>query len=178
MCLFHWTSSISGWFDCLLLFPVACLCYRLDACEDGEICGAILWRPDDGVMSLVVGTSFNLLLMTACAGFAFIVRDLPDNYNESWYIFLCVVTTLVIWIAFFTTYISVFYVVYKAALLAAALILISLVVVVAFFGPKIYAIAFIADKDIQITDFEGSISYGNRTQTSMVSTENTEGVEK
>ena len=129
-------------------------------------------------MSLVVGTSFNLLLMTACAGFAFIVRDLPDNYNESWYIFLRVVTTLVIWIAFFTTYISVFYVVYKAALLAAALILNSLVVVVAFFGPKIYAIALIADKDIQITDFEGSISYGNRTQTSMVSTENTEGAEK
>ena len=129
---------------------------------------------DVPMMSLIVGTSFNLLLMAACSVFAFIARSLPDNFNESWYIVLCVVTTLVIWIAFFTTYISVFYFVYNAALLAAALILNSLVVVVAFFGPKIYAIAFIADKDIQITDFNGSVSYGSRTQTSVVSTQNTE----
>ena len=128
-------------------------------------------------MSLIVGTSFNLLLITACAIFAFVARGLPDNFNESWYIFLCVVTTLFIWIAFFTTYFSAFYVVYKAALLAAALILNSLVVVVAFFGPKIYAIAFIADKDIKLTDFEGSMSYGGQTETSVVS-KNTEFTEK
>ena len=125
-------------------------------------------------MSLVIGTSFNLLLIAGCSILAFIARGLPDNFNECWYIFLCVVTTIFIWIAFFTTYFSAFYVVYKAALLAAALILNSLVVIIAFFGPKIYAIAFIADKDIKISDFEGSMSRGGQTETSVVSHGTTE----
>ena len=123
-------------------------------------------------ITLVIGTSFNLLLITMCSVFAFIARGLPDNFNESWYIFLCVVTTLVIWIAFFTTFFSAFYVVYKAALLAAALILNSMVVVVSFFGPKMYAIAFIPDDKIKITDFSGSMSRGGQTETSVVSTAN------
>ena len=120
-------------------------------------------------MSLIIGTSFNLLLIAGCCILAFIARGLPDNFNECWYIFLCVVATIFIWIAFFTTYFSAFYAVYKAALLAAALIMNSLVVIIAFFGPKIYAIAFIADKDIKITDFEGSVSRGRQTETSVVS---------
>ena len=121
-------------------------------------------------MTLVVGTSYNLFLIIVCSVFAFVARGLPDNFNESWYIFLCVVTTLFIWIAFFTTYFSAFYVVYKAALLAAALIFNSLVVVVAFFGPKMYALAFIPDEKIQITDFTGSMNRGGQTETSVVPT--------
>ena len=129
-------------------------------------------------ITLIVGTGYNLLLITACSVFAFVARGLPDNFNESWYIFLCVMTTLFIWIAFFTTYFSAFYVVYKAALLAAALILNSLVVLVAFFGPKIYAIAFIPDENIKITDFEGSMSRGGQTESSAVSTGSTYRVAK
>ena len=119
-------------------------------------------------MTLVVGTSYNLLVITVCSIFAFVAKGLPDNFNESWYIFLCVVTTLFIWIAFFTTYFSTFYLVYKAALLAAALILNSLVVLVAFFGPKMYALVFIPDDKIKITDFTGSMNRGGQTQTSVV----------
>ena len=119
-------------------------------------------------MTLVVGISYNLLVIIVCSVFAFVARGLPDNFNESWYIFLCVVTTLFIWIAFFTTYFSAFYVVYKAALLAAALIFNSLVVVVAFFGPKMYALVFIPDEKIKITDFTGSMSRGGQTETSVV----------
>ena len=125
-------------------------------------------------ITLIVGSSFNLLLISACAIFACITRGLPDNFNESWYIFLCVVTTIFIWIAFFTTYFSAFYVVYKTALLAAVLILNSLVVLVAFFGAKIYAIAFVADKDIKVNDHEGSMSNGFQTELSTVSNGNTE----
>ena len=121
-------------------------------------------------ITLVIGTSYNLLLVTACSIFAFIARGLPDNFNESWHIFLCVVTTLFVWIAFFTTYFSAFYVVYKAALLAAALILNSLVVLVAFFIPKMYALAFISEENIQISDFKGSMSRGGQTESSGVST--------
>ena len=118
-------------------------------------------------MSLIMGSMLNLLLITACSILAFMARSLPDNFNESWYILLCVVTTLFIWVAFFTTYFSAFYAIYKAALLGSALILNSLVVIIAFFGPKIYAIAFIADKDIKITNFEGSMTRGGQSQSNM-----------
>ena len=110
--------------------------------------------------SIILGTSLNMLLILGCSILAFVARNLPDNFNESWYIFICVTTTLVVWIGFFTSYYSAFYQLYKAAILGAALILNSLVVIFALFGPKIYAIVFVADADVQISNFQGTISRG------------------
>ena len=105
---------------------------------------------------LLTPLSYNLLLIFLCSVLAFLTRKLPDNFNESWYIFLCVSTTLFIWIAFLPTYFAAFYAYHKATLLALALILNGVVTLVCLFGPKIYALYYIADKDIKITDFSSS----------------------
>ncbi len=85
-------------------------------------------------------------------------RSLPDNFNESWYIFLSVCTTLFIWIAFLPTYFNAFYAYHKSALLALALILNGLVVLICLVGPKVYALFYIEDTDIKISDFSGRTS--------------------
>lgn len=102
--------------------------------------------------------AFNIFLVLLCSIFAFLARKLPDNFNECWYIFLTLATTLFIWMAFLPTYYSAFYAYHKAAFLALALILIGAATLVVLFGPKLYALFFVAEDDIKITDFEGSHS--------------------
>ena len=104
-------------------------------------------------MSLLLPLTYNLLLILCCSILAFLTRKLPDNFNESWYIFLSVSTTLFIWIAFLPTYYAAFFAYHKAALLALALTLNGAVTILCLFGPKIYALLYIPEKDIKITDF-------------------------
>ncbi len=106
--------------------------------------------------SLVIPLSYNLLLLFLCALFGFLTRKLPDNFNESWYIFMSVTTTIFIWIAFLPTYIMAFYAYHKAALLALALILNMTITILCLFAPKVYVIYFINEKDIKVTDFNAS----------------------
>ena len=105
---------------------------------------------------LMIPLGYNLLLLLLCAVFGFLTRKLPDNFNESWYIFISVTTTLFVWIAFFPTYIMAFYSYHKAALLSLALILNSCVTLVCLFVPKVYAVYYVDDKVIKITNFESS----------------------
>ncbi len=115
--------------------------------------------------SLLVPLAYNILLLISCSILAFMTRHLPENFNESWYIFLSVSTTMFIWIAFLPTYFSAFYAYHMAALLALALFLNAAVVLVCLFAPKIYALFYIEDKDIKITDFGSTTS----NSTSMMS---------
>ena len=104
--------------------------------------------------NLVVPLSYNLLLLLLCAIFGFLTRKLPDNFNESWYIFISVTTTLFVWIAFLPTYFVSFYAYHKAALLALALILNSAVTALCLFAPKLYALFYVDEKMIKVTNFE------------------------
>ena len=106
------------------------------------------------LMSLVIPLSFNISLLLLCAVFGFLTRKLPDNFNESWYIFISVSTTIFIWIAFLPTYLMAFYAYHKAALLALALILNASVTILCLFVPKIYALYFVDEKNIKITNFD------------------------
>ena len=106
--------------------------------------------------SLIIPLSYNLLLLFLCAVFGFLTRKLPDNFNESWYIFMSVTTTMFIWIAFLPTYIMAFYAYHKAALLALALILNMSITILCLFAPKVYVIYFANEKDIKVTDFKVS----------------------
>ena len=107
-------------------------------------------------LGLLLPLSYNLLLIFACSIFAFMTRKLPGNFNESWYIFLSVCTTLFIWVAFLPTYYVTFYAYHKAALLAFAMILNGVVTVVCFFVPKIYAVFYVDEKDIKVANFDES----------------------
>ena len=108
------------------------------------------------VYSLVTCLVLNFVLMLLCCILGLLTRHLPDNFNESWYIFLSVCTTLFIWIAFLPTYFNAFYAIHKAALLALALILNGYAIIICLFGPKMYALYYIKESDIKTSNFNAS----------------------
>ncbi|XP_035827005.1 metabotropic glutamate receptor-like [Aplysia californica] len=83
--------------------------------------------------------SYNLVLVGLCSVFAFKTRKLPDNFNESRFISLCVYTTLIIWMAFVPTYFTANRQYLKTLLLSLSLIVNHTVAVIFLFLPKIYA---------------------------------------
>ena len=92
--------------------------------------------------------SFILLLTFGCACFGFLTRKLPENFNESWYIFVSVSTTIFIWIVILPTYFTTFYAYYQAALLAACLLLIASITLLCLYVPKLYAIYFVNENKL------------------------------
>ena len=103
--------------------------------------------------TILIPLSYNLMILLLCAVYGFLTRKLPDNFNESWYIFISVTTTLFVWIAFLPTYFMAFYAYHKAALLALALVLNAAVTALCLYAPKIYAVYFIDDAKIKVTNF-------------------------
>ena len=124
------------------------------------------------LQNLLIPLCFNLLLLVLCAIFGFLTRKLPDNFNESWYIFISVTTTLFVWIAFLPTYFVAFFAYHKAALLALALILNAAVTTLCLFAPKIYALYYVDEKRIKVTnwnEFDGDAVSEGTTQVSTAS---------
>ncbi|GFN89549.1 metabotropic glutamate receptor-like [Plakobranchus ocellatus] len=100
--------------------------------------------------------AYNLVLVLLCSVFAFKTRKLPDNFNESNFICMCVTTTLVIWLAFVPTYFASRRGHVRILLLSLALLLNHTVALVFLFAPKIYAAAFVADENFHVTRFQGN----------------------
>ena len=117
-------------------------------------------------INLLSPLCYNILLLFLCAIFGFLTRKLPDNFNESWYIFISVTTTLFVWIAFLPTYFMAFYAYHKSALLGLALILNGGVTILCLFAPKMYAVYFVDEKGIKVTNFDFSDS-GQSTGTTV-----------
>ena len=105
------------------------------------------------LLGMIIPLSYNLFLLLLCAVFGFLTRKVPENFNESWYIFICVWTTLFIWVAFLPTYFTAFYAYHQAALLALALFLNATIILLCFFSPKLYALYYVSEDDIKITNF-------------------------
>ena len=77
-------------------------------------------------------------------------RRLPDNYNESKLIFLVVLATLFMWLAFLPTYFTVSHDQQKVALLTMFLILNSTLLILCLYAPKIYAILYIDETRMNV----------------------------
>ncbi|KAI0229622.1 Metabotropic glutamate receptor 5 [Lamellibrachia satsuma] len=120
--------------------------------------------------ALLIPLSFNILLLLLCAVFGFLTRQLPDNFNESWYIFISVVTTIFIWIAFLPTYLVAFYAYHKAALLSLALVLNGSVTLLCLFAPKLYAVYWIDEKKIKVSNFGDNIEQEMSKSSSVTAT--------
>ncbi len=103
--------------------------------------------------NLTFPLAFNLFLLTLCALFGFLTRKLPDNYNESWFVFISVTTTLFVWVAFLPTHMMAFYAYHKTALLSLVLYLNASVTLLCLFVPKLFAVFFVDEKEIKITNF-------------------------
>ena len=93
---------------------------------------------------------YNLLLLFMCAIYGFLTRKLPENFNESWYIFVSVSTTSFLWLVFLPTYFTTFRTYHQAALLGLCLILNASVTLLCLFVPKVYAIYYVDDEKLQI----------------------------
>ncbi len=111
--------------------------------------------------ALILPLSYNLLLIIMCIYFAFKTRHLPDNFNESKYIFVCVCTTLFLSIAFLPTYFAAFFVIHKSALLGLCLIMNATVTLICLFLQKVYALYWVDDSAIE---FVPTSSVRSRTQ--------------
>ena len=116
---------------------------------------------DLDLFGMMIPLGYNIFLALLCSILGFLTRKLPDNFNESWYIFVSVCTTLFIWIAFLPTYFSAFYAYHKAILLAFALFLNSGIILACLFGPKVYAIYYVNEEDIKISNFAGTSNPGS-----------------
>ena len=115
---------------------------------------------------LLIPLSYNLLLILLCALYGFLTRKLPENFNESWYIFVSVATTMFLWAVFLPTYFSTFYAYHQAALLAFCLILNASITLLCLYVPKLYAIYFVDETQIQFGTTQASMSQVTTTSNS------------
>jgi len=88
----------------------------------------------------VTSLAYNVLLVSVCSYYAFRTRGLPDNFNESRYIALCVYATLVIWVAFVPSYFTTFGAFQQVIILSSALVFNPTVVLLCLYAPKVYAV--------------------------------------
>nr|KAG5713661.1 hypothetical protein BaRGS_024709 [Batillaria attramentaria] len=95
------------------------------------------------VAGLASFLAYNLLLVAVCAFLAFKTRRLPDNFNESRFISMCVTTTLVMWLAFIPGYLLAWREHLKMLMLALALALNHSTALVFLFLPKVYAVMYL-----------------------------------
>jgi len=93
--------------------------------------------------------AYNIIIMILCAGIGFITRKLTDNFNESWFIFLSVVTTLFAWIVFIPVYFTISFMYLQPVILGFALILNAVVTLICQYLPIIYALVFDPDSYVQ-----------------------------
>ena len=94
---------------------------------------------------------YNIVLILLCALHGFLTRLLPENFNESKFIFISVSTTSVLWTVFLPTYFTTFYTYHQAAILAFCLILNATITLLCLFVPKIYAVYFIDETSIKFS---------------------------
>lgn len=97
---------------------------------------------DVRLTGLLPPLAFNLVIILSCAILGFLTRRLPQNFNESWYIFVAVSTTLFTWLIFLPTYFTAKNAIYRVILLISSLLLNGSITLVCLFVPKVYAVYF------------------------------------
>ncbi len=107
--------------------------------------------------------AYNIALIFLAALFGFLTRKLPENFNESWYIFISVSTTAFLWVVFLPTYFTTFYAYHQAALLAFCLFLNASITLLCLYVPKVYALYFVAEENITFSFEESQISSTSTT---------------
>ena len=91
---------------------------------------------------LLPSLAFSLILIVLCATLGFLTRKLPENFNESWYIFVSVATTMFLWLVFLPTYFTSFYAYNRVILLTSCVIINAAITLVCLFISKIRAVYF------------------------------------
>ena len=106
---------------------------------------------DKPVVWFVVPLAYNIVLMTVCAVLGFLTRRLPENFNESAFIFVSVATTLFAWVVFIPAYFSASYAYLQSAILAFCLLLNTFVTIGCQFLRVVYAVFFVPPESIRFS---------------------------
>ena len=93
--------------------------------------------------------AYNMVLVLTCTVYAFKTRKLPDNFNESRFISMCVYSTLVVWLALGSTYFIVPRCYHRIMLLSLALVINDSVALLFLFCPKVYVLLCLDDDEIK-----------------------------
>lgn len=113
---------------------------------------------DFPMTTLLVPMAYNIVLTFCCVFFGFATRKLPENFNESWFIFISVSTTLFLWLVMLPSYFLASYASHRAAILAFCLILNSYITAVLLYVPKLYALRFLTEEKMNILGTLGGAS--------------------
>ena len=116
--------------------------------------------------SFLIPLCYNMLLLSICSVLGYLTKALPENFNDSRYIFVSISTTLFMWIVFLPTYFTTFHSYHKAALLDVCLLLNSYITMLCQFGPKVYAVFFARESDMTFNTMGTSNSVSVVKQTS------------
>lgn len=109
---------------------------------------------DQSLIGFILPMAYNILVIMVCAMLGFLTRKLPENFNESWFIFISVATTLFMWLVFVPSYYNAFYAYLQDALLALCLILNAYITITCLFLSKIYAVLFIRQTNLKISSLD------------------------
>ena len=113
------------------------------------------------VKGFITSLSYNLFLVILCTVYAFKTRSLPDNFNESRCISLCVYTTVVVWLAFLPTYFTTSRAHFQVILISCDLLFNSTVILLSLYVPRTYAL-----KQESHPDSNGQITFKYKSNAS------------
>ncbi|XP_078000603.1 metabotropic glutamate receptor-like [Glandiceps talaboti] len=99
---------------------------------------------------IITSSIYNLTLIALCCFYAVKTRHLPDNYNESQFIALCVYTTLVVSLAFMPTYFAINDGSMRVVILSLAIMLNATIALVFLYVPKVYVVHFVRNTNVNI----------------------------
>ncbi len=86
--------------------------------------------------------------------------DLDLWFSVFRYIFVSVSTTTFLWIVFLPSYFNTFYSYHQASILAFCLLLNATITLLALYAPKLYAIYFVDESDLQYYSTQGGSQKG------------------
>ena len=100
------------------------------------------------VYAFLIPLTFNIIILIVCAVFGFLTRKLPENFNESWFIFLSVAATLLMWALMLPTYFTAFYAYLRVTILAFCLLVNVFLTLACQYGTKMYALLLVREENI------------------------------
>ena len=116
------------------------------------------------MVKFIVPLTYNVLMIITCAVLGYQSRKLPENFNESWFIFISISTTLFMWIVFLPTYFTAFYVYNQVAILGFCLLLNVCITMGCLFLPKVYALFWVDEKSLVFSKMTATTSIGPSSQ--------------
>ena len=123
--------------------------------------------PDIGFKIFLI---YTLLQQTVCAILAFKTRHLPDNFNESKFISMCVSTTMLLMICFIPAFTLSTSETLKILILVLVIGLNHTVALTFLFIPKVYAVFCVDEKCTTNLTFAHDAKYNSRGQPTLKGT--------